>query len=62
MQDKKVNLKKVNKTNNSTVRTLDCHCKCEGKAVKAFSNGYIGVFLSAALWTVANDKNICRLL
>lgn len=45
MQDKKVNLKKVNKTNNSTVRTLDCHCKCEGKAVKAFANGYIGVFL-----------------
>lgn len=29
MQDKKVNLKKVNKTNSSTVRTLDCHCTCE---------------------------------
>lgn len=45
MKDKKVNLKKINKTNNSTVRILDCHCGCENKAFTAVSRGYIGKFL-----------------
>lgn len=45
MTNKKVNLKKVNKANNSTVKTLGCHCRCEGKAVSAYSKGYIGMFL-----------------
>ena len=30
MANKKVILKKVNKANSSTVKTLDCHCGCEG--------------------------------
>ena len=34
MQNKKVDLKKVNRTNSSTVRTLDCHCGCEGIVVQ----------------------------
>lgn len=45
MQNKKVNLKKVNKTNNSTVRTLDCHCGCEGRVGQAFKKGYVGSFI-----------------
>ncbi len=45
MKNKKVNLKKVNKVNNSTVKTLSCHCKCAGKPVSAYSNGYVGMFL-----------------
>lgn len=45
MQNKKVILKKVNKVNNSTVRILDCHCGCEGKAVQAVTKGYVGKFL-----------------
>lgn len=45
MQDKKVNLKKVNKTNSSTVRTLDCHCTCEGRVLQAVTKGYVGSFL-----------------
>jgi len=38
-------LKKINKANNSTVRTLGCHCGCSGKVVSAAGNGYIGQFL-----------------
>ena len=45
MQNKKVILKKVNKTSNSTVRTLDCHCGCEGRLGNAISKGYVGKFL-----------------
>lgn len=45
MQNKKVNLKKVNKTNNSTGRTLDCHCGCEGRPGQAFMKGYVGSFI-----------------
>lgn len=45
MKKNKVNLKKINKANNSTVRTLACHCGCEGKPVSAAGNGYIGQFL-----------------
>lgn len=45
MKDKKVSLKKINKTNNSTVRTLECHCGCEGQIGKAATHGYIGNFL-----------------
>lgn len=45
MTAKKVALKKVNKANSSTVKTLDCHCSCEGKPVSAYSKGYVGMFL-----------------
>ena len=45
MTNKKVNLKQVNKANNSTVKTLDGHCGGEGKPVSAYSKGYIGMFL-----------------
>lgn len=45
MTNKRVNLKKVNKVNNSTVKTLDCHCGCSGKPVSAYSKGYVGMFL-----------------
>ena len=45
MTNKKVNLKKVNKANKSTVKTLDCHCGCAGKPVSAYSKGYVGMFL-----------------
>lgn len=45
MKDKKVNLKKINKVNNSTVKTLDCHCGCQGHAVQAVGKGYMGAFL-----------------
>ena len=41
----KVSLKKINKANNSMVRTLGCHCGCKGKPVGAYGNGYIGQFL-----------------
>ncbi|WP_200801265.1 lachnocin family radical SAM-modified peptide [Clostridium sp. Marseille-P2415] len=44
MKNKKVSLKKINKANNSTVRTLACHCGCEGKPGKAYSDGYVGQF------------------
>ena len=45
MQNKKVDLKKVNRTNSSTVRTLDCHCGCEGRPGQAFMKGYVGSFI-----------------
>ena len=45
MKEKKLNLKKINKTNNSTVRTLDCHCGCEGRIGNAIGKGYLGSFL-----------------
>lgn len=45
MKDKVVNLRKINKTNNSTVRTMDCHCGCEGRIGNAAKKGYIGSFL-----------------
>jgi hypothetical protein len=45
MKDKRVNLKKINKTNNSTVRTLDCHCGCEGRPGNAVKKGYVGSFI-----------------
>ncbi|MBP5324226.1 MAG: lachnocin family radical SAM-modified peptide [Pseudobutyrivibrio sp.] len=42
---KKMNLKKINKKNNATVRVLGCHCGCEGKIWSAFGDGYVGMFL-----------------
>lgn len=45
MKKNKVNLKKINKKDNMTVRTLACHCGCDGKIVSAAGNGYIGRFL-----------------
>lgn len=45
MITKRVNLKKINKANNSMVKTLDCHCGCSGKPVSAYSKGYVGMFL-----------------
>lgn len=45
MKKNKVNLKKINKVNNSTVRTLACHCSCSGKVGAAFTKGYIGQYL-----------------
>ena len=44
MKEKKVVLKKVNRTNNSTVRTLACHCSCEGSGIRAVGKGYIAGF------------------
>ena len=44
MSNKKPNLKKVNMANASTVKTLTCHCGCEGKAVTAFALGYVKNF------------------
>lgn len=44
MKDKKVVLKKVNRTNNSTVRTLGCNCTCEGSGIRAIGKGYIASF------------------
>lgn len=44
MKEKKVVLKKVNRTNNSTVRTLACHCSCEGSGIQAVGKGYIAGF------------------
>lgn len=45
MKNNKINLKKINKANNSTVKTLDCHCNCDGKVISAYSKGYVGMFL-----------------
>jgi len=45
MKNNKVSLKKINKTNSSTVRTLACHCSCGGKILAAYGNGYLGQFL-----------------
>lgn len=45
MKNKKVSLKKVNKANNSTVRTLGCHCGCQGKPWSAVGDGYMGQYL-----------------
>lgn len=45
MKNKKVCLKKINKVNNSTVKTLECHCGCEGKLGSAYSKGYLGSFI-----------------
>ncbi|WP_207654391.1 lachnocin family radical SAM-modified peptide [Lacrimispora amygdalina] len=45
MKNKKVSLKKINKTNNSTVRTLACHCGCQGKPWSAVGDGYLGQYL-----------------
>ena len=45
MQNKKVNLKKVNRTNSSTVRTLDCHWACEGRPGQAFMKSYVGSYI-----------------
>lgn len=42
---KKINLKKINKKDKRTVKTLACHCGCEGKPVSAVGDGYIGQFL-----------------
>lgn len=41
----KVSLKKINKANNSTLRTLDCHCGCQGKPVTAVGDGYVGQWI-----------------
>ncbi|WP_206215534.1 lachnocin family radical SAM-modified peptide [Luxibacter massiliensis] len=43
--NKKFNLRKINKANNSTVRILACHCGCEGKPWSAVGDGYLGQFL-----------------
>lgn len=40
----KVSLKKVNKTNESTVRTLDCKCCCITRISAAFTSIYLGVY------------------
>ncbi len=45
MKKNKINLKKVNKTNHSTVRVLACHCGCSGSALAAIADGYIGNYL-----------------
>ena len=45
VMNNKVSLKKINKANYSTVRTLKCHCGCEGKPVTAYMHSYIGQFL-----------------
>lgn len=45
MKKKRVVLKKVNKTNNSTVRTLACHCTCEASPVRAIGKGYVASYL-----------------
>jgi hypothetical protein len=46
MKNNKVSLKKINRANNSTVRTLGaCHCQCEGKPWTAFGAGYMGQYL-----------------
>ena len=44
MSNKKPNLKKVNKANASTVKTLASHCGCAGKPVAAFALGYLNNF------------------
>ncbi|MBW6411641.1 lachnocin family radical SAM-modified peptide [Clostridium weizhouense] len=38
----KLSLKKINKANYSTVRTLGCHCGCHGVPDKAYNAGFIG--------------------
>lgn len=45
MKEKKISLKKISKSEKSMVRTLACHCNCEGKVLSAAGNGYIGQFL-----------------
>ncbi|WP_408580213.1 lachnocin family radical SAM-modified peptide [Clostridium butyricum] len=35
----------MNKANNSTAKTLSCHCGCEGKPWSAVGDGYLGQFL-----------------
>lgn len=44
MKKNKICLKKINNVNNNTVRTLDCHCGCEGKIGSAYSKGFVGQF------------------
>ncbi|MDR1473267.1 MAG: lachnocin family radical SAM-modified peptide [Lactobacillales bacterium] len=45
MKIKKI-IKKVNNGNkNISVKTLGCHCGCQGKPVSAAGNGYAGRFL-----------------
>lgn len=45
MKTKKT-IKKVNSGNkNISVKTLACHCGCEGKPISAAGNGYIGRYL-----------------
>ncbi|WP_461613968.1 lachnocin family radical SAM-modified peptide [Clostridium sp. Marseille-QA1073] len=46
MRNNKVSLEKLNKANNSTVRTLGCRCCCAGKPMAAYGSGYIGQFLN----------------
>lgn len=45
MSNKSPNLKKVNTANASTVKTLACHCGCEGKPMTAYAKGYLGNFV-----------------
>jgi hypothetical protein len=45
MKNKKIDLKKINKSNNSTARNLTCHCNCIGKLIAAFTGGYLGNYL-----------------
>jgi hypothetical protein len=42
---KKINLKKINKKDKRTVKTLACHCGCEGKPFSAVGDGYMGQYL-----------------
>lgn len=44
MKKNKINLKKINKTNNSIVRTLACHCGCDGDGISAVGKGYIASY------------------
>ncbi|QYE99748.1 lachnocin family radical SAM-modified peptide [Paraclostridium sordellii] len=46
MKNNKVSLKKINRADSSTVRTLGaCHCGCDGKPWTAFGAGYMGQYL-----------------
>ncbi|GEM_PF-933720 len=46
MEKKKVLLKKINANKKSnSVKTLQCHCGCQGQFGKAATHGYQGNFL-----------------
>ena len=44
MKEKKISLKKINKTSNSTVKTLACNCGCEASPLRAVGKGYLASF------------------